>query len=119
MIIESNVGIGVVGKEGMQAAMASDFSIIEFKHLKRLLVWHGRLSYYRSANMSQFIIHRGLLISIIQAIFSITFYSVTISIFNSWLMLGYSTFYTGLPVLSLIVDEDLPASAALGFPPLY
>lgn len=43
MIQESHVGIGIFGKEGRQAALSSDFSITEFKHLKNLLFWHGRL----------------------------------------------------------------------------
>ena len=30
MIMESDVGIGIEGKEGLQAALASDFSIKEF-----------------------------------------------------------------------------------------
>jgi phospholipid-translocating ATPase len=30
MILEADVGIGIVGKEGMQAALASDFSINHF-----------------------------------------------------------------------------------------
>lgn len=42
MIQESHVGIGIFGKEGKQAALSSDFSITEFKHLKNLLFWHGR-----------------------------------------------------------------------------
>lgn len=45
MIQEADVGLGIVGKEGMQAALASDFSILEFSHLKDLILWHGRLSY--------------------------------------------------------------------------
>jgi len=44
MIQEADVGIGIFGKEGKQAALSSDFSIHEFKHLKKLLFWHGRLS---------------------------------------------------------------------------
>jgi len=44
MITEAHVGIGIFGKEGMQAALSSDFSITEFKHLKKLLFWHGRNS---------------------------------------------------------------------------
>ena len=52
MILEANVGIGVVGKEGKQASLASDFSIDEFKYLRRLIMWHGRLSYKRSAVLS-------------------------------------------------------------------
>jgi phospholipid-translocating ATPase len=119
MIIEANVGIGIVGKEGKQASLASDFSINEFKFLRRLLLWHGRLSYKRSAVLSQFIIHRGLIISIIQVIFSIIFYFVAIPIYNGLLMLGYSTIYTNLPVFSLVFDEDVNVSAVMKFPPLY
>jgi phospholipid-translocating ATPase len=33
MILEANVGIGIVGKEGKQASLASDFSIDEFRYL--------------------------------------------------------------------------------------
>lgn len=33
--------------------------------LNKLLLWHGRLSYKRSALLGQFVIHRGLLISLI------------------------------------------------------
>lgn len=52
MILEANVGIGIVGKEGKQASLASDFSITQFSHLRRLILWHGRLSYQRSSVMS-------------------------------------------------------------------
>lgn len=30
MICEADIGIGIIGKEGMQAALASDYSIPEF-----------------------------------------------------------------------------------------
>jgi len=52
MILEAHVGIGIVGKEGKQASLASDFSINEFQYLRRLMLWHGRLSYKRSAVLS-------------------------------------------------------------------
>lgn len=52
MILEANVGIGIVGKEGKQASLAADFSILKFQNLKWLLLWHGRLSYKRSAVLS-------------------------------------------------------------------
>ena len=104
MILESNVGIGIVGKEGKQASLAADFSINQFSYLKRLILWHGRLSYKRSAVLSQFVIHRGLIITVIQAIFSIIFYYVAIPIYNGYLMLGYTTLYTSFPVFSLVFD---------------
>jgi len=52
MILEANVGIGIVGKEGKQASLAADFSILKFCYLKKLLLWHGRLSYKRSSVLS-------------------------------------------------------------------
>lgn len=65
MIRVADVGVGIVGKEGKQAALASDFSIEQFYYLKRLLLWHGRNSYKRSALLGNFVFHRGLIISII------------------------------------------------------
>lgn len=52
MILESHVGVGIVGKEGKQASLAADFSINEFKYLKKLILWHGRMSYKRSSVLS-------------------------------------------------------------------
>uniref|UniRef100_A0A7S3CJ81 P-type ATPase C-terminal domain-containing protein n=1 Tax=Strombidium rassoulzadegani TaxID=1082188 RepID=A0A7S3CJ81_9SPIT len=119
MIQEADVGLGIVGKEGMQASLASDFSLIQFSHLKELILWHGRMSYQRSAKLSQFIIHRGMIISFIQAIFTMIFFSVTIPIYNGYLILGYSTVYTSLPVFSLVLDEDVDREICLKFPILY
>jgi len=44
MIQAADVGIGIVGREGKQASLAADFSVIQFSHLARLLLWHGRNS---------------------------------------------------------------------------
>ena len=49
MIQVADVGIGLEGKEGMQASLAADFSTTKFKNLTHLILWHGRLSYKRSA----------------------------------------------------------------------
>ena len=86
--------------------MASDYSLKEFGHLKKLILWHGRLSYNRSAILSQFVFHRGLIISVMQSIFIILFYFVSIPLYNGFLMLGYATVYTALPVFSLVFDTD-------------
>mmetsp|Transcript_33346 Transcript_33346/g.24090 ORF Transcript_33346/g.24090 Transcript_33346/m.24090 type:complete len:92 (+) Transcript_33346:2686-2961(+) len=87
--------------------------------LRRLILWHGRLSYVRSSVLSQFVFHRGLIISVIQAIFIIMFYFVAIPIYNGFLMLGYATFFTSLPVFSLVLDEDASVEQVMQFPPLY
>jgi phospholipid-translocating ATPase len=71
MIQAADVGVGIVGKEGRQASLAADFSIEQFYHLVKLLVWHGRNSYKRSAKLAQFVIHRGLIIAVCQTMYSI------------------------------------------------
>lgn len=63
--------------------------------------------------MAQFVIHRGLIISVIQSVFSLVFYSIAIPIYNGYLMLGYTTVYTMLPVLCLIVDQDVTEDKAI------
>ncbi|SNX82093.1 probable NEO1 - P-type ATPase, a proposed aminophospholipid translocase [Melanopsichium pennsylvanicum] len=119
MIQAADVGLGIVGKEGKQASLAADFSITQFSFLTKLLVWHGRNSYKRSAKLAQFVIHRGLIISIIQAVFSSIFYFAPIALYQGWLMVGYATVYTMAPVFSLVLDRDVSEDLALLYPELY
>jgi len=119
MIQQADVGIGLVGKEGLQASLAADFSITKFKHLSHLMLWLGRLSYKNTATISKFVIHRGLIISFIQFIFSIIFYNLAVPIYNGVLILGYSTIYTNIPVISLLLDQDTGFKNVMKFPTLY
>lgn len=119
MILSANVGIGIEGKEGKQAALAADFSIKNFKTLAPLLLWSGRLSYVRTALLTNFVMHRGLIISVIQFIFSLIFNFTTIQIYNGYLMLGYGTAFTNFPVFSLIFNEDVTWRQVFDYPILY
>ncbi|KAL3860831.1 hypothetical protein ACJMK2_010896, partial [Sinanodonta woodiana] len=119
MIQAADAGVGIVGKEGKQASLAADFSVNQFSYLGRLLVVHGRHSYKRSASLSQFVMHRGLIISTMQAIFCSVFYFASITLFPGFLMVGYSTIYTMFPVFSLVLDKDVSPEIALTYPELY
>eukprot|EP00177_Eucheuma_denticulatum_P004786 GFKZ01008694.1.p1 GENE.GFKZ01008694.1~~GFKZ01008694.1.p1 ORF type:complete len:1164 (+),score=162.67 GFKZ01008694.1:465-3494(+) len=119
MIQQAHAGIGIPGKEGMQASLAADFSITSFSHLTRLLLWHGRNSYRRSARLAQFVIHRGLIISIIQTVYCALFFYAAVSVYSGWILVGYATAFTMFPVFSLILDEDVSEHAADTYPELY
>ncbi|CED82734.1 aminophospholipid-transporting p-type atpase [Phaffia rhodozyma] len=142
MIQAADVGVGIVGKEGKQASLAADFSINQFSYLTKLLVWHGRNSYKRSAKLAQFVIHRGLIISgeftrsalsimyvrlsltlivytVMQAVFSAIFFFAPIALYQGWLQVGYATVYTMAPVFSLVLDRDVNEDVALLYPELY
>uniref|UniRef100_A0A6I8RDM6 Phospholipid-transporting ATPase n=1 Tax=Xenopus tropicalis TaxID=8364 RepID=A0A6I8RDM6_XENTR len=119
MIQAADCGIGIEGKEGKQASLAADFSITQFKHIGRLLMVHGRNSYKRSAALGQFVIHRGLVISTMQAVFSSVFYFASVPLYQGFLMVGYATIYTMFPVFSLVLDQDVKPETALLYPELY
>ncbi|KAG4090482.1 putative E1-E2 ATPase [Neocallimastix lanati (nom. inval.)] len=119
MIQSADVGIGIVGKEGKQASLAADFSINQFQYLASLLLWHGRNSYKRSAALSQFIIHRGIIIAVIQVVFSVMFYFAPIALYQGLLLVGYSTVFTSGPVFSLVLDKDINYATAMKYPELY
>uniref|UniRef100_A0A8C5BCM8 Phospholipid-transporting ATPase n=1 Tax=Gadus morhua TaxID=8049 RepID=A0A8C5BCM8_GADMO len=105
--------------EGKQASLAADFSVTQFKHLGRLLMVHGRNSYKRSAALSQFVIHRSLCISTMQAVFSSVFYFASVPLYQGFLIVGYSTIYTMFPVFSLVLDKDVKSEVAMLYPELY
>ena len=51
MINEADVGLGLQGVEGKQAARAADFAFGEFRYLKKLIFYYGRESYRKNSVM--------------------------------------------------------------------
>ena len=119
MIQEADVGIGIVGKEGLQASLAADYSIKEFKSLNMLILWFGRIAYKNTSMMANFIIHRGLIISFNQFIFSCIFYFNPVPLYSGFLSFGYSTIFTSLPCICVLLDQDVNKTNVLTFPTLY
>ena len=119
MIQEADVGIGIVGKEGLHASLSSDFSITKFSKIRNLLLWWGRVAYKNTSTMSNFVIHRGLIISFIQCIFTIVFYFNAVALYNGMLILGYGTLYTNFPAMSILLDYDIDSKNVFKCPSLY
>lgn len=69
MLLEADVGVGIAGKEGLQAARAADYVIARFKFLARLLLVHGRLSYYRTSFIAQFCFYKSMIVAIGQVMY--------------------------------------------------
>jgi len=59
MIKAAHIGVGISGQEGMQAVLASDYSIAQFKFLERLLLVHGRWSYYRMCKFLRYFFYKN------------------------------------------------------------
>ena len=97
MINEANVGIGIQGKEGSQAARASDYAIKEFSHLKKLLFFHGRESYRKNSWVILYNFYKNVLF-VSSMIFSafITFFSGMMA-YDSYIYQLMNIVYTSIP----------------------
>ena len=49
MIMQADVGVGIAGREGLQAARSADYAIGQFRFLKPLMFVHGREAYRRNS----------------------------------------------------------------------
>jgi magnesium-transporting ATPase (P-type) len=61
MINAADVGVGITGKEGQQAARASDYVIGKFCFLRRLMLVHGRESYRKTSFAVGYILWKNFL----------------------------------------------------------
>ncbi|WOK99539.1 phospholipid-transporting ATPase 2 [Canna indica] len=116
MIQQADIGVGISGLEGLQAARAADYSIGKFRFLKRLILVHGRYSYNRTAFLSQYSFYKSLLICFIQIFFSFFSGVSGTSLFNSISLMAYNVFYTSVPVVTVVLDKDLTEKTVLQNP---
>ena len=97
MINEANVGVGIQGKEGSQAARASDYAIKEFSHLKKLLFFHGRESYRKNSWVILYNFYKNVLfVSPMICSAFITFFS-GITTYDPFVHQLMNTIYTAIP----------------------
>ncbi|WVQ83216.1 hypothetical protein IAT38_005355 [Cryptococcus sp. DSM 104549] len=120
MIQEANVGVGLYGLEGSQAAMSADYAFGQFRFLTRLLLVHGRWSYVRIADMHANFFYKNVIWTVSMFWFLIFSSFDATYLFDYTLLLFYNTFFTSLPVGILgAFDQDVHATASMAFPQLY
>ncbi|CAI9280976.1 unnamed protein product [Lactuca saligna] len=120
MIQEADIGVGISGVEGMQAVMASDFAIAQFRFLERLLVVHGHWCYKRIAQMICYFFYKNIAFGLTLFYFeAFTGFSGQ-SVYDDWYMLLFNVVLTSLPVISLgVFEQDVSSEICLQFPALY
>ncbi|KAL8253658.1 hypothetical protein R6Q59_031879, partial [Mikania micrantha] len=120
MIQAAHVGVGISGLEGMQAVMASDFAIAQFRFLTDLLLVHGRWSYLRLCKVVSYFFYKNLTFTLTQFWYTFqTGYSGQ-RFYDDWFQSLYNVIFTALPVIIVgLLDKDVSASLSKKYPQLY
>ncbi|KAF7313954.1 P-type phospholipid transporter [Mycena chlorophos] len=125
MIQEANIGCGLFGLEGSQAAMSADYAFGQFRYLTKLLLVHGRWSYQRVAEMHANFFYKNVIWTF-GLFWYMPYNGHVILRFDSTYLYHYtfillcSVVFTSLPVIVMgSFDQDINARAALAFPQLY
>eukprot|EP00047_Mylnosiga_fluctuans_P014816 m.41382 g.41382 ORF g.41382 m.41382 type:complete len:1201 (+) comp5665_c0_seq3:81-3683(+) len=120
MIQMADVGVGISGQEGMQAVMASDFAIAQFRFLNKLLLVHGHWSYDRIARMILYFYYKNIIH--VLALFWFAFFSGFSGSYpmdQIWLATYNLLFCSVPPIITAIFDKDASAKLLLLNPVLY
>ena len=107
MIKEADVGIGIFGKEGSQAAFNSDYAFSEFQYLKQLLFIHGRFILLRNTYFLNMFFFKNFVYSFFGII--MTFYSLYSGTFfyDEFYDTMFNTFVSIFPIIAFaVIDED-------------
>lgn len=120
MIQEAHLGIGIAGKEGLQAARTSDYSIGQFRFLLKLLLVHGRWNYIRICKYVLGTFWKEMLFYLVQATYQRWNGYTGTSLYEPWSLSMFNTLFTSLPVIFMgVFEKDLAASTLLAVPELY
>lgn len=120
MISASHVGVGISGKEGLQAARVADYAIARFRFLQRLLLVHGRWNYVRTGKFILATFWKEVFFYLPTAMYQyFNGYSGT-SLYESWSLTVFNTLFTSLSTICMgIWEQDLSADTLLAVPELY
>ncbi|XP_039266166.2 phospholipid-transporting ATPase IB-like isoform X2 [Styela clava] len=120
MIQAAHVGVGISGQEGLQAANSSDYSIAQFRFLKRLLLVHGAWNYNRLAKCILFSFYKNICLYLIEFWFAfVNGFSGQI-LFERWTIALYNVFFTALPPFSLgLFERTCSSTSMMKHPALY
>jgi len=120
MIEGAHIGVGVRGKEGVQAVQVSDIAISQFRFLVPLLLCHGQRAYRRIAVFLCFFLYKNVALVLCDVIWSIQDDFQGRVAFPEWLSMGYNAIFTSWHILfALGWDKGVPDYVANCHPELY
>ena len=121
MITAAHIGIGIQGLEGSQAARAADYSIGEFKHLKKLMIVYGREAYRRNSTLVIYTFWKNQILVFPQFWLALIYGNFSgIPLYEKYMYQMFNVFYAALPIIIYaITDRQLDEKDLLDNPSLY
>ncbi|XP_074150574.1 putative phospholipid-transporting ATPase IM isoform X2 [Sminthopsis crassicaudata] len=120
MIKSAHIGVGISGQEGMQAVLASDYSFAQFRYLQRLLLVHGRWSYFRMCKFLCYFFYKNFAFTLVHFWFGFFCGFSAQTVYDQWFITLFNIVYTSLPVLAMgIFDQDVNEQNSMDYPNLY
>lgn len=98
MILAAHVGVGILGKEGSQAARSADYAFGQFKFLKRLLFVHGREDYRRNSFLAAYMFYKNILYVMTQYYFGFASGFSGQTLYDALIYQVYNITCTSLPI---------------------
>eukprot|EP00477_Mikrocytos_mackini_P001498 GAHX01001611.1.p1 GENE.GAHX01001611.1~~GAHX01001611.1.p1 ORF type:complete len:1200 (-),score=219.20 GAHX01001611.1:28-3627(-) len=120
MIKRADIGIGLMGLEGTEAANSGDYSLGSFRFLKQLMFVHGSWNYARTCKTIFFFFFKNIIFSVLTMTF-VFFNGFSATYFgHSSYSSYYNLFFTTLPVLFIgVFDTSYSKKTAYQNPELY
>ncbi|CAI5977694.1 unnamed protein product [Closterium sp. NIES-65] len=120
MIQAAHVGVGISGQEGIQAVLASDFAIAQFRFLTDLLLVHGRLSYLRLSKVVAYFFYKNLAFTLTLFWFNCFAGFSGQRLYDDWFQSAFNVLFTALPVIVLgLFEQDVDRRHSKLYPQLY
>uniref|UniRef100_A0AAR2M006 Phospholipid-transporting ATPase n=1 Tax=Pygocentrus nattereri TaxID=42514 RepID=A0AAR2M006_PYGNA len=120
MILEAHVGIGIMGKEGRQAARNSDYAIPKFKHLKKMLLVHGHYYYIRISELVQYFFYKNVCFIFPQFLYQFFCGFSQQPLYDTAYLTLYNISFTSLPILLYsLIEQHINMDILKRDPSLY
>ncbi|XP_020834891.1 putative phospholipid-transporting ATPase IM isoform X4 [Phascolarctos cinereus] len=107
MIKSAHIGVGISGQEGMQAVLASDYSFAQFRYLQRLLLVHGRWSYFRMCKFLCYFFYKNFAFTLVHFWFGFFCGFSAQTVYDQWFITLFNIVYTSLPVLAMGIFDQI------------
>uniref|UniRef100_A0A383WKY7 Phospholipid-transporting ATPase n=1 Tax=Tetradesmus obliquus TaxID=3088 RepID=A0A383WKY7_TETOB len=120
MIRSAHIGVGISGREGRAAVLASDFSFAQFRYLSRLLLLHGRWSFLRNREVVLYSFYKNWAYVMVYVYLQFVAGFSAVPIFTTLMISSFNMIFTACPIVAYaVLEQDMHVKTVLANPASY